>query len=237
MAIADALRRGIPVVASRVGGIPQTVAGAAQPSWCHRVSRRRWPRRCGDGCADPRLRERLTERCAARQGAASRAGATPRTRIARDAGGGAMSDVIPVSVRVADAARGRRRALAIAGARAAQAARMMRAPLVVHDLGSGTGSMMRWLAPLLPGPQTWVLHDWNARAARARGASELPSTRTGHPAAVRTSVEGCRLTCATATSPGHRSSRCRRCSTCSPATRSRRSSARASRRARPRSSR
>ena len=29
MAIADALRRGIPVVASDVGGIPQTVASAA----------------------------------------------------------------------------------------------------------------------------------------------------------------------------------------------------------------
>ena len=36
---------------------------------------------------------------------------------------------------------------------------MTAAPIVVHDLGSGTGSMMRWLAPLLPGPQTWVLHD------------------------------------------------------------------------------
>jgi hypothetical protein len=32
-------------------------------------------------------------------------------------------------------------------------------PLVVHDLGCGTGSMGRWLAPLLPGPQHWVLHD------------------------------------------------------------------------------
>ncbi len=32
-------------------------------------------------------------------------------------------------------------------------------PLVVHDLGSGTGSMARWLAPRLPGPQRWVLHD------------------------------------------------------------------------------
>ena len=31
--------------------------------------------------------------------------------------------------------------------------------LVVHDLGSGTGSMARWLAPRLPGPQRWVLHD------------------------------------------------------------------------------
>ncbi len=32
-------------------------------------------------------------------------------------------------------------------------------PTVVHDLGSGTGSMGRWLAPLLSGPQHWVLHD------------------------------------------------------------------------------
>ena len=30
---------------------------------------------------------------------------------------------------------------------------------VVHDLGCGTGAMGRWLAPLLPGPQHWVLHD------------------------------------------------------------------------------
>ena len=35
-------------------------------------------------------------------------------------------------------------------------------PLVVHDLGSGTGSMARWLAPRLPGPQHWVLHDRDA---------------------------------------------------------------------------
>lgn len=32
-------------------------------------------------------------------------------------------------------------------------------PVVVHDLGSGTGSMARWLAPRLPGPQRWVLHE------------------------------------------------------------------------------
>jgi hypothetical protein len=32
-------------------------------------------------------------------------------------------------------------------------------PLLVHDLASGTGSMARWLAPFLPGPQHWVLHD------------------------------------------------------------------------------
>jgi hypothetical protein len=30
---------------------------------------------------------------------------------------------------------------------------------VIHDLGCGTGAMGRWLAPLLLGPQHWVLHD------------------------------------------------------------------------------
>lgn len=55
---------------------------------------------------------------------------------------------------------------------ARDAAGRLRGPVTVHDLGSGTGSMMRWLAPLLPGPQRWVLHDWNPalieRAARTR---------------------------------------------------------------------
>jgi methyltransferase family protein len=32
-------------------------------------------------------------------------------------------------------------------------------PWVIHDLASGSGSMGRWLAPLLRGPQRWVLHD------------------------------------------------------------------------------
>ncbi len=30
---------------------------------------------------------------------------------------------------------------------------------VIHDLACGSGSMGRWLAPLLPGPQHWVMHD------------------------------------------------------------------------------
>jgi hypothetical protein len=29
----------------------------------------------------------------------------------------------------------------------------------IHDLGSGTGSMGRWLAPQLPGPQRWIMYD------------------------------------------------------------------------------
>ena len=33
---------------------------------------------------------------------------------------------------------------------------------VIHDLGCGTGAMGRWLAPLLSGPQHWVVHDQDA---------------------------------------------------------------------------
>lgn len=33
---------------------------------------------------------------------------------------------------------------------------------MIHDLGCGTGGMGRWLAPRLPGPQHWVLHDRDA---------------------------------------------------------------------------
>lgn len=96
-----------------------------------------------------------------------------------------MTEVIPVSVewltlREQADARSRSRRLGAA------AARLSQAPTVVHDLGSGTGSMMRWLAPLLTGPQTWVFHDWNPvllEHAAEHGAA--------HPSAqvdVRTSV-------------------------------------------------
>jgi hypothetical protein len=35
-------------------------------------------------------------------------------------------------------------------------------PRLIHDLACGSGAMGRWLAPLLPGPQRWVLHDRDA---------------------------------------------------------------------------
>jgi hypothetical protein len=61
--------------------------------------------------------------------------------------------------------------------------------LVLHDLGSGTGSMVRWLAPRLPGPQRWVLHDRDPRllelaARRTAGLTDAD----GAPIAVRTAA-------------------------------------------------
>jgi trans-aconitate methyltransferase len=44
---------------------------------------------------------------------------------------------------------------------------------VIHDLGCGTGAMGRWLAPLLPGLQHWVLHDRDAHLLEL-AAADVP---------------------------------------------------------------
>jgi hypothetical protein len=79
-----------------------------------------------------------------------------------------------------------------ARARSADLASAVRAlvdrPLEVHDLGSGTGAMMRWLAPRLAGPQTWVLHDRDAPLMRRAGEDGIPDDRDGRPVFVRTCV-------------------------------------------------
>jgi len=48
------------------------------------------------------------------------------------------------------------------------------AELVIRDLGCGTGSLGRWLAPQLPGPQRWVLQDRDP-ALLAHAAAHLPA--------------------------------------------------------------
>lgn len=55
--------------------------------------------------------------------------------------------------------------------------------LMIHDLGGGSGAMGRWLAPRLPGPQHWVVHDRDAdllalavAGAPARAAGGAPVT-------------------------------------------------------------
>ena len=49
---------------------------------------------------------------------------------------------------------------------------------MIHDLGGGSGAMGRWLAPRLPGPQHWVVHDRDA------GLLELAVAAPPGPAAV-----------------------------------------------------
>ena len=70
-----------------------------------------------------------------------------------------------------------------AAARSRDLARQLRrrlpaaGPLVVHDLACGSGSMGRWLAPLLPGPQRWVLHDRDPELLALAAASGEIETR------------------------------------------------------------
>lgn len=56
--------------------------------------------------------------------------------------------------------------------------------LVIHDLGGGTGAMGRWLAPRLPGPQHWVVHDRDADllglAVAAPQGSDLVTVEASH---------------------------------------------------------
>ena len=61
-------------------------------------------------------------------------------------------------------------------------------PWVIHDLACGTGAMGRWLAPLLPGPQLWVLHDRDADLLEV-AAADLPGPAAdGSPVAVETGL-------------------------------------------------
>lgn len=55
---------------------------------------------------------------------------------------------------------------------------------VIHDLGSGTGAMGRWLAPLLPGPQRWVAHDRDAELLEVAAADPPGPAADGTAASV-----------------------------------------------------
>lgn len=94
-----------------------------------------------------------------------------------------MSVVIPVSadwLTLREPVDARSRSPRLRGA----AASAPGSPPVIHDLGSGTGAMMRWMAPVLDGPQRWVLHDWNPDLV-----GQATAAAHGGSLTVRTSVE------------------------------------------------
>ena len=53
--------------------------------------------------------------------------------------------------------------------------------LLIRDLGCGTGSMGRWLAGRLPGPQHWILHDRDPDLLSR--ALDWPGSRSALPGA------------------------------------------------------
>ncbi|TDD28606.1 class I SAM-dependent methyltransferase [Actinomadura sp. KC06] len=58
-------------------------------------------------------------------------------------------------------------------------------PLVIWDLGCGTGSLGRWLSGRLRGPQHWILHD-NDPALLDRAAANIYTTADGRRATIET---------------------------------------------------
>jgi len=60
------------------------------------------------------------------------------------------------------------------------------APLLIRDLGCGTGSMQRWLAPQLPGPQRWILQDHDADLLAFAAAHAAPTAADGSPVTAMT---------------------------------------------------
>jgi hypothetical protein len=59
---------------------------------------------------------------------------------------------------------------------------------LIHDLACGSGSMGRWLAPLLPGPQRWILHDRDADLLALAAVDDPGPAADGAGVAVETRV-------------------------------------------------
>jgi trans-aconitate methyltransferase len=59
-------------------------------------------------------------------------------------------------------------------------------PVVIRDLGCGTGSMARWLAERLPGPQLWILHDREPGLLASAAVNVPGRAADGAPVTART---------------------------------------------------
>jgi Methyltransferase domain len=59
-------------------------------------------------------------------------------------------------------------------------------PVVIHDLGCGSGSMGRWLAPLLPGRQHWIMCDRDTDLLERAAADMIDKAADGARVTVET---------------------------------------------------
>jgi hypothetical protein len=78
-----------------------------------------------------------------------------------------------------------------AAARSAELVGLLKpkSPLVIRDLGCGTGSLGRWLAPQLPGPQHWIMEDRDP-ALLAYAAATMTGTAADGSAVTVTTRQG-----------------------------------------------
>ena len=180
MVVTEALARGLPVLAADVGGVtealghgedgtrPGLLVPPGDPAALG-AALRRW---LGDAELRGRLRRAARERRASLRGWPDDHVGRRRRRCARrrrPRGSGAMSApavrVSPDWLALREPADAEARSVELAErlARHLPAGR-----LEIHDLGGGSGAMGRWLAPRLPEPQHWVVHDRDEDLLRAR---------------------------------------------------------------------
>lgn len=84
---------------------------------------------------------------------------TPVLPVRAAAGWLALREPADAAARSADLAQSLAQSLARSRVQSLARRAAVDRPLEVHDLGCGTGSVMRWLAPRLPGRQHWVLWE------------------------------------------------------------------------------
>ncbi|MEN3121540.1 class I SAM-dependent methyltransferase [Janibacter sp. LM] len=58
--------------------------------------------------------------------------------------------------------------------------------LVIHDLGCGSGSMVHWLAPQLPGHQHWIGYERDEDLLARAAAAPPPLSLDGHQVTIET---------------------------------------------------
>ena len=199
MVVTEALARGIPVLVSDAGGLPETLGrdpegrvpgmvvpagrvadlGAALHGWLADPDRRAGLRRSAQRRRGMLHGWEVTSRCVAR---CDRNSAGPNGWDARlSTPGSPVCTPDWLALREPADAAARDPELAALTAEGLGGER----PLVIRDLGCGSGSLGRWLAPQLPGPQRWVLHDRDAELL-ARAEAGLPATAAdGTPVTAR----------------------------------------------------
>jgi hypothetical protein len=173
MVVVEALAHGLPVVATEVGGVPEALGrdgdGAAPGVLVPPGDPDALASALRSWLTSPSLRTSLRRRAANRRSTLTGWDRTATT-VARVLSTmeqprfPAPETLLAGAARVSPSWLGLREpadaAARSVGVLAPLRRRFVTLPrLVVHDLGCGTGSMARWLAPQLPGPQRWVLHD------------------------------------------------------------------------------